>query len=630
MKERQNRNYYVAGTVALVTFLVYLPALRNGFVEWDDGTYVLHNLHIRSLDLVFFKWAFFNFYASNWHPLTWISHAFDYAVWGLDPLGHHLTNIILHAINTFLVVMFAVRLLDAFKEGATPIGSLQFLDSQTTLIAGGTVGLLFGLHPLHVESVAWIAERKDLLCALFFLLSTMTYLEYARSQGPGVRGKATGLKHCFTNKHYLFAFGFFVLALLSKPMAVTLPVILLILDWQPLARVTSIGTLRSALIEKLPFMTLSLVSSIVTILAQKADGAFSTLEVVPLSIRLLVGAKAIIAYLGKISAPLFLTPFYPYPMDASFTSWRYLVMPVLVVAISAGCIALAKKWPFLTAAWAYFIVTLLPVIGILQVGAQFMADRYMYLPSLGSFLVIGVAVAWISSKGKVGKKERSIDRTMMIIILCLAMIGMTFGTMRQIGIWRSGIELWGRVIEQEGERAPMAYYYRGSVFEKRGQLEKALQDYTRAITIYPSYVEAYSDRGATFEKLGMVQNALEDFDRAIELNPYYYNAYNNKGTLYGKAGSFGEAITSFNKAIEINPNFADAYFNRGVTFVFIGQNSNALQDFKRAISLNPNDASFYLERGNLYKKTGNRDLAATDFRKACSLGYDKGCLASRE
>ena len=217
----QNVKYLFAGAVALATFLMYLPALRNGFVEWDDGSYVLENHHIRSFDAAMFKWAFFNFYASNWHPLTWISHAVDYALWGLNPLGHHLTNIILHAVNTFLVVVLAVRLLEAYRERTALSGRPSFLNDRAILIAGGTTGLLFGLHPVHVESVAWVAERKDLLCALFFLLSITAYTKYAGSKESGVgspgsedQGQAEArLGKAFINKHYLFALGFFVLAL---------------------------------------------------------------------------------------------------------------------------------------------------------------------------------------------------------------------------------------------------------------------------------------------------------------------------------------------------------------------------------------------------------------------------------
>jgi hypothetical protein len=189
MKRTWSTQYLLAASVAFLTLLVYLPALRNEFVYWDDNLYIFENPHIRSLDASFFRWAFFDFHASNWHPLTWISHAVDYALWALNPLGHHLTNIVLHAANTFLVVLLVMRLLEVLKERTTGKGLPEFLTDQTVLIAGVVTGLLFGLHPVHVESVAWVAERKDLLCALFFLLSIMAYVKYARGQGAGVRSQ---------------------------------------------------------------------------------------------------------------------------------------------------------------------------------------------------------------------------------------------------------------------------------------------------------------------------------------------------------------------------------------------------------------------------------------------------------
>jgi hypothetical protein len=223
VKRTWNTEYYVAAAVALLTLLVYLPALQNEFVDWDDNVYIFDNPYIRSLDMAFFKWAFWGFHAANWHPLTWASHALDYAVWGLNPLGHHLTSISLHALNTFLVVALVTRLLDAYNTKQ----NRPALNDRMVLIAAATTGLLFGLHPVHVESVAWVSERKDVLCALFFLLSLLSYLSYVSSN---------------TQKTYLLSLGFFVLALLSKPMAVTLPVVLLILDWYPYGRIRSFKT----------------------------------------------------------------------------------------------------------------------------------------------------------------------------------------------------------------------------------------------------------------------------------------------------------------------------------------------------------------------------------------------------
>ncbi len=364
--KRQNVKYALAGLISLTTFVVYLSSLQNAFVLWDDEYYVLENPHIRSFDLNFFKWAFFDFYAANWHPLTWISHALDYAVWGLDPMGHHLTNNILHAVNTFLVVLLVVRLLasrQADKLTSSPGTSVSaeppgadnsrftIHDSRFALIAAGVTGLLFGLHPIHVESVAWVAERKDLLCALFYLLCIMEYARYADSTTPPspsylfspANPPECGKKKWQRRWRYLSALSFFILALLSKPMAVTLPFVLLILDWYPLQRIISLRTFKTAFIEKLPFIALSISSSILTILAQKAGGTIATIEAIPLSTRMLVAAKSLVAYIWKMIVPVHLLPYYPYPKDAALFSVDYISAIALTVAISAVCIVMAKK-----------------------------------------------------------------------------------------------------------------------------------------------------------------------------------------------------------------------------------------------------------------------------------------------
>jgi hypothetical protein len=237
--------FLLAGGVSLLTFLVYLFSLRNKFVLWDDNRYVYENPHIRSFGVGFLKWAFSSFYAANWHPLTWISHALDYAIWGLNPLGHHLTNSVFYGVNTFIVVLLVLKLMENYK------GRTGFLDGGGRLLVAGTTGLLFGLHPIHVESVAWVAERKDLLCTLFFLLSIMAYINYAGAIVTESTENSV-VSHVFSKK-YLLAFGLFIFALLSKPMAVSLPFVLLILDWYPLERIQSLKSFKTALAEKAPF-----------------------------------------------------------------------------------------------------------------------------------------------------------------------------------------------------------------------------------------------------------------------------------------------------------------------------------------------------------------------------------------
>ena len=588
--ERTRRfKYALAGTVAVVTLLGYIAALGNDFVNWDDVSYVSENLHIRSLNGAFFKWALFDFYECNWHPLTWLSHALDYAVWGLNPRGHHLTNIVLHAINTFAVVFLVTALLDAWRKRSPEDARTSFLNERAILIAAGTTGLLFGLHPVHVESVAWVAERKDLLCALFFLLSVITYTGYASEAGNATIDKDR--PSSFFNKRYLAALGLFILALLSKPMAVSLPVVLLVLDWFPFNRIRSRRTLWAACAEKLPFIALSFFLSIITVLAQRSGGALRSTEFAPLSIRALVAAQSLIGYLGKMVWPVSLIPYYPYPENASLLSLEYLFPFILVIAITTYCVLTAKK-RLLLSAWGYYVVTLIPVLGIVQVGFQSMADRYTYLPSLGPFLLMGLTAAWISDKLHLWTRGFIVQSASCIAVL-LVLGAMYYLTFKQIGVWENSIVLWNSVIEKEPQRAYLAYVNRGLAFEKRGQPDRALADY----------------------------------DTAIAVKPDNYAPYVNRGVLRGQAGMFDKAMADFNEAIALNPDYADTYSDRGIVYALTGQYDRALEDFNKALALNPDLADAYFNRGRLYASAGRTDLARADYQKACDLGHEKGCNA---
>jgi len=556
--KKQNFRYYLAAFVSLVTFVIYLRSLQNEFVEWDDITYVIENPYIRSFNMAFFRWAFLDFYASNWHPLTWISHAIDYAVWGLNPSGHHLTNIVLHAVNTFVSVLLVARLIGSGSN------SLNGSNGSNGLIVAATAGLLFGIHPLHVESVAWIAERKDLLCSLFFLLSIMMYLRYAGRGGPlwapregqpqrvaptqndlGQSGMPKSGPQ-FSNRYYILTLVFFVLALLSKPMAVTLPLVLLMLDWYPFKRIRSPKTFTPVFVEKIPFLALSLISSILTILAQKT--VIGSFELYPLPTRLFVGGKSLIVYLWKMLVPLNLIPFYAYPKDISLLSAEYLLPIVLVVGITTGCVVLAKKQQLWLSAWLFYIVTLIPVLGIVQVGSQSMADRYTYLPSLGPFFITGLVVRWVTTKVNALTKARAMVQFFGVFIAFSVFFTMAYLTFEQIGIWKNSIDLWNFVIDKGIERDPLPYVNRGVAFGRMGQLDRAREDFDRAIDSDPGYAEAYVNRGVAFGKMGQLDRARKDFDKAIDLKPNNASAYCNRGNAYLTLGNNELAISDFQKA----------------------------------------------------------------------------------
>jgi tetratricopeptide (TPR) repeat protein len=587
--KRHHITYYSAAAISLITFLVYLGSLQNGFVNWDDPAYIYENPHIRSFDPALVRWAFLDFYASNWHPLAWISHAMDVAVWGLNPLGHHLTSNILHAINTFLVVVLATMLVDAGRDTVSGSRLPEPRHDRAVLVTAGVTGLFFGLHPLHVESVAWVSERKDLLCALFFLLSLIAYVKYARdADGNALHRKSSSR---LLNKHYLLSFGFLCLALLSKPMAVSLPFIALLFDWYPLRRVRSFKAFQTLFKEKIPFIAAVLVSSTLTILAQKSEGALSTLEHVPLPARLLVASRSIVAYLGKMVLPFDLVPYYPYPREVDCLSPRYLIPVLLVPAITLICLRVAKKQGQWLSVWGYYVISLVPVIGIVQVGGQAMADRYTYLPSIGPFFLAGLAAAWVSRKVDAVKKRVVLSKIVMVGSAGAIFAALAVLTMNQTGIWKDSITFWSNVIQRTS----------------------------------PELSSPYENRGSAFFAIGQCDKAIEDFDRVILLDPGNGKIYYNRGVAYLCTGSFDKAIASFSKALEINPNDADTYVNRGVAYDHVGLQEKAIEDFDTGIRLDRNHAVAYQNRGNVYAAMGKKALALRDFRMACDLGNGKAC-----
>lgn len=612
--KRKIARYYLAGAVALITGLVYLFSLRNGFVEWDDNLYVFENLHIRSITPDFFRWAFSTFHAGNWHPLTWISLAGDYAVWRLIPLGYHLTNDILHTINALLVVLLVTRLLGISRERTAAGVPVSFPDERQVLIAGGVTGLLFGLHPVHVESVVWIAERKDLLCACFYLLSVMMYLKHAAAGASAGAGSARSL----FRKYYVLALVFFMLALLSKPMAVSLPVVLLILDWHPFARIRSLRTLLSAVAEKLPFIALSLASSVVTVLAQKAGGTMALMETVPFATRLLVAASAVISYLRKMLLPVDLLFFYPYPRDASFSSMTYLISLVLVVGMTVVFFSVAKRNRLWLAVWSYYLVTLLPVIGLVQVGMQSQADRYTYLPSLGPFLVAGLLVAACVPRGA----DEAVKKRRTLIIgaaVGLVMVVLSVLTVRQVSVWKDSITLWSSVIDREPEESFFAFHNRGIAFSRLGELDKAIEDYHRAIALKPNFADTHSNLGIALFKKGLLEQAIAEYQTAIRLKPDLAEAHRNMAVALYSEGNFSEALKHYLVVASLRPDDAGAYADLGSAYGAMGDYDKAIENFLIALRLRPDFTDAHYNLAVAYSMTGQLDKANEHYEAAYRL-----------
>jgi protein O-mannosyl-transferase len=520
-----------------------------------------------------------------------MSHAIDYAVWGLNPFGHHLTNILLHTINTYLVSVLAIRLIERAQGSAVQEGRKADA-KEHMMIAAGIVGFLFGLHPLHVESVAWVAERKDLLCALFFLLSILAYSSYVlQEKGKNFQGSPFSP---LVDKKYLFSFGFFIAALLSKPMAVTLPLVLLILDWYPLQRMRVGSALQRIIVEKLPFFALSMISSILTILAQKTGDSIASIESIPLSVRLLVAAKSLVDYLARMALPIRLVPFYPYPevKSVSLAKPAYIFPLFFLAGITLLCILLAKKKQKLyLSGWSYFVITLLPVLGIMQVGSQATADRYTYLPCLGPFLIVGVTVSQLAEKIDAQKRIHKSFRaliTAVAIVMMVSLIGLTF---EQIRTWRNTIILWTHAIETR-PGVTNAYLNRALAYKRRGLLDEAIHDYNTAISLNPVGFIAHYNLGNIYLSEGRIDESIEQYQMAVNAKPDYAECHNNLGVAYNDKGWTDQAIEQYHIALALKPDFADGHYNLGQAYSAKGLLDKAIEQYEIAVRLEPGNQEF--------------------------------------
>lgn len=565
-----------AALPAAITMVVYLPALTNGFVTWDDLSYVHDRLQIRSLNGSFLQWAFTTSFLSNWHPLTWISYALDYRLWGLSPGGYHLTSVLLHTLNTYLVMVMVLYLLRSAASAQNDASAERVRLS----VAIGTA-LLFGLHPIHVESVAWIAERKDVLCAFFFLLSINTYLRYARSSAAGGR--------FYLQKDYWLVVLLFCLSLLSKQMSITLPAVLLILDWYPLRRLEDKGKRLAVIAEKLPLVLLSVIVSIVVIALQEP---FKTIGLNELSLQLrwLNAIVAIMKYLWHTLLPVGLVPLYPY-RPLSFLSPVSLASAAVVVVLSAGAFYFRKKVPVLAACWLYTVITLAPVIGVIQVGRQAMADRYFYLPSLGILLLISLLGVRLLARAA-GPLHRS-RRVIIIAVYAMGLLVLSSLTVKQIGYWKDGIILWTRQLdavpadEQDPKWMALAYTNRATEYARKKEFAHAFEDSQRALLLEPTALR-HLNFALVIMAMGDENNAFTHLSRAIDLDPdEAVDAFAHRGKLHEKKGLLVNALRDYTAYIglkgEVSEVLTDALIRRGALFARFGKDDEAVTDLGSAI-----------------------------------------------
>jgi tetratricopeptide (TPR) repeat protein len=618
--------WLLAALLALVTIGLYWPATSHDFVNYDDNLYVTENPHVQGgLSWEGIKWAFVNPVNSNWHPLTVLSHMLDCQLFGLNPWGHHLTSVLLHALNTVLVFVLLQRLTGALWRSAL-------------------VAALFGLHPLHVESVAWVAERKDVLSTCFGLLMLLFYARYVQKAENGKLKAESGgrfpssIFHPLSSSSYWLALLFFALGLMSKAMVVTWPFVLLLLDWWPLQRVSSFkfsvsspglmppSTLNSQLpgatkrseggstllLEKLPFFGLAVVMSVVTFVVQKQTGALAAVKKLPLGARCGNALISYCRYLGKLFWPADLAVFYPHP--GYWPMEQVVLAGGLLLGITVWFIMVRRRYPYLLMGWLWYCGTLVPVIQLVQSGSHAMADRYTYIPSLG-VLILAIWGAY-----ELTRRWRY-QMTMLSVAGCAAIVLSLGLTRHQLGYWRDSETLFRHAVAVT-ENNHLAHNNLGFTLGRKDQFDEAISQFQEAIRLKPDYAEAHNNLGFVLDKKDQTDEAIHQFQEAIRLEPDYAKAHNNLGIAFGRQRQTDEAISQFQEAIRLEPDYSEAHYDLGIALGQKGQTDEAISQYQEAIRLKPDFAEAHVNLAKLLAVRGRLNEAVSHYRTVIGLKPD--------
>ena len=612
-----------------VTLAVFWQVKHYQFVNYDDDVYVTDNPHVRmGLQKEGVIWAFTAVHAGYWIPLTWLSYMLDYEFYGLNPGGFHLTNVLLHLLNALLLYLVFRRMTGARWRSA--------------FVAG-----IFALHPLQVESVAWVTERKDVLSTLFWMLTLLAYLRYAE------RPRTTG---------YFAVLTAFSLGLMAKPMLVTLPFVLFLLDFWPLHRLGPSArlpvtkpkksgksilprtTLSSLLWEKVPFLALAATAGVLAYFTQDIGGAVRTLKGWPLNLRIANVLVSYVTYLAKAIWPYRLAVFYPYPQTIPL--WQAAGAGLLLVAVSILVIRARRRCPYLAVGWLWFFITLVPVIGLVQVGLQATADRFTYVPIIG----LAIMVAW----GVPDLLEPY--RSRLVVLAVSSSIALSLLTARswvQVQYWRNSTVLFEHAL-QVTHRNYLAHNNLGAALFYQGKVEEAIDHYYQAIQIRPDYDRAYFNLGNAFAELGnidtarryyakapsfepaeahnnlgralaiqgKIEDAIANYLEALALKPDLAEAHNNLGDALARQGEFAEAIDSFSRALALDPKMAETHDNLGRALARQGRFAEAIEHFSRALALKPDFAEVHCHLGNTLARLGKLDEAVAQYTEALALKPD--------
>jgi len=587
MPERRTAVPYIALLLFLGTVGLYYPALQNGFVNYDDPAYVTSNPHVqRGLTKQSVMWAFTSTAEANWHPLTWLSHMLDVQLFGLRPAGHHAQGVLWHAVNVVLLFLLLAK-------------ATGFM-GRSAVVAG-----LFAVHPLNVESVAWVSERKTVLCTFFLLLALAAYGWYVK------RPRAS---------RYLLVALLFALGLMAKPMVITLPFLLLLVDFWPLQRFPQTPISRLVL-EKIPLLALSAASANITLYAQRTGGAVGSTQLLPLSMRAKNAIYSYFIYADKALWPSQLAALYPHP-EGSLALWKVLGAAAVLITITAVFWRFRER-RFLLAGWLWFLITLGPVIGIVQVGRQAWADRYAYFPLWGLF-VIGV---WLLSEAAPRIKLSGPAQTALASAVLLAY---SVAARRQIEYWHDSYSLFTHAIQVTGAN-PIAEGNLGSALMDVQRPELALPHLERAIQLMPTFAAAHYNLGTLLQRQNELNQALQEYQLALRYASDEREAaqtHNNLGVLLNQLGHRDDALREFTAALALNPYEQNSLIGRGLIERDQGKLDAALQDFSQAAQIAPSALALYWE-GRVLEDTGRLSAAAETYRSALKLAPNFGDTQAR-
>jgi tetratricopeptide (TPR) repeat protein len=571
--------------LGLATLIVFEQVRRCDFVNYDDPAYVTDNYRVRSgISIENVVWAFTSPHLGFWHPLTMLSHALDCQLFGLNPKWHHIVNLLFHTANALL--LFWVL------KGMTGVVW------QSAFVAAA-----FALHPLHVESVAWVSERKDVLSTLFWFLTMAAYLRYVRQQ------KAFW---------YLVTLLLFALGLMAKPMLVTLPFVLLLLDYWPLDRLQTqdlgLKTQATKLIfEKLPFFALTAVFSIIAFLAQKTEKALSMN--VPLDIRFANIFISYLKYIEKMVWPANLTIFYPYP-DNMPPIWKVAAAVFLLLGISGAVVYLGRKRKYLIVGWLWYLGTLVPVIGFVPLGCFAMADRFTYLPLTGLFIMIAWAAEELVAPIYRGHRKIVLGLPALAVLLALSVCSVL-----QLRYWRSNAALFEHALKVT-DRNYVAHNNLGVALQAQGRLDEAIDHYRQAIEINPAFEEAYCNMGVVLHLQGKLDKAVEYYHKALSIDPSDAKAHYTLGLALKKKHNYTEAITGFRQALKLKPDFVEAYDDLADLLVALGKPDEAVPCYQHSLSLQPDYSPTYYKLGCVFASQGKFNEAADCFQQALRIKPD--------